>query len=114
MKRLIIAFVCLGLISVYSQNPLEKISPELQLKLQSDTQSDKILIWIHFTDKGNELDGYYLNPENVVSKKSLDRRAKIFSESNLINFSDLPVFQSYTNEITAIGFELKHKSKWFS
>ncbi len=35
MKKLILAFVCFGLISVFAQNPLEKISPKLQLKMQS-------------------------------------------------------------------------------
>ena len=30
MKRIIIAFLCFGFISVFAQNPLEKISPKLQ------------------------------------------------------------------------------------
>ena len=110
MKRLILAFVCFGLVSVFGQNPLEKISPKLQLKMHNDSQSDKILIWIYFTDKGNDLDGYYLNPESVVSQKSLDRRAKILSQSKLIDFTDLPVNQIYINVLLQNGFELKQKS----
>jgi len=114
MKRLILAFVCFGLISVFAQNPLEKISAKLQLKMQTDSQSERFLVWVYFTDKGTDLDGYYLNPESVVSKKSLDRRAKVLSQSNLIDFADLPVNQNYLNILIQSGFELKQKSKWFN
>ena len=114
MKILILTFLCFGLISVFPQNPLEKITPKLQLKMQSDSQSDKYLVWIYFKDKGTDLDVYYSNPQSVVSQKSLDRRAKVLSESSIINFSDLPVNKNYIDELTAIGFEIKHKSKWFN
>ncbi len=50
----------------------------------------------------------------MVSQKSLDRRAKVINNSILINFSDLPVYQNYINQIVQNGFELKQKSKWFN
>jgi serine protease AprX len=114
MKKLTFAFLCFGLITVFAQSPLEKIAPRLQLKMQSDVQSDKYLVWVYFTDKGNNIDAYYSNPQSVVSKKSLDRRAKVLSASNIINYSDIPVNQNYITLLTARGFELKHKSKWFN
>ena len=114
MKKLIIVFVCFGLITVFAQNPLQKITPKLQLKMESDSQLGKYLVWIYFADKGNDLDGYYLNPESVVSKKSLDRREKVLSKSNLIDFTDLPVNKNYINILIQNGFELKQKSKWFN
>ncbi len=114
MKKLILAFVCFGLITSFAQNSLEKISPKLQLKMQTDSQSDNYLVWIYFTDKGNDLDGYYSNPQSVVSQKSLDRRTKVLSQSSLIDFSDLPVNQNYINALMQYGFELKQKSKWFN
>jgi hypothetical protein len=97
MKKLFFAFACFGLITIYAQNPLEKITPKLQLKMQSDVQSDNYLVWVYFVDKGNNLDSYYSNPQSVVSQKSLDRRAKVLSETNLIDFTDLPVNQIYIN-----------------
>lgn len=114
MKRLILAFVCFGFISVFAQNPLEKISPKLQQKMQSDSQTDKYLVWVYFTDKGNNIEGYYTNPQTVVSQKSLERRAKVLSESHLIDFTDLPVNQTYVSILNQNGFELKQKSKWFN
>ncbi len=114
MKKLILAFVCIGLTSVFAQNPLEKISAKLQLKMQSDSQSDKYLIWVYFSDKGDHLESYYSNPQTVVSQKSLERRAKVLSESNLIDFTDIPVNQTYVSLLNQNGFELKQKSKWFN
>lgn len=114
MKRLILALVCFGFIGVFAQNPLEKISPKLQQKMQSDSQTDKYLVWVYFTDKGNNLESFYSNPQTVVSQKSLERRAKVLSESKLIDFTDIPVNQSYVNSLNQNGFELKQKSKWFN
>ncbi|MCC6255516.1 MAG: S8 family serine peptidase, partial [Ignavibacteriaceae bacterium] len=114
MKKFIITFACFGLITIFAQSPLEKITPRLQLKMETDLQSSKHLVWIYFADKGNNLDGYYSNPESVVSQKSLDRRTKVFGNNSLIDFSDLPVNQNYINTLIQYGFELKQKSKWFN
>jgi len=114
MKRLIISFVCIGFISVFAQNPLEKISPKLQLKMQSDAQTDQILVWVFLKDKGNNIDSYFSNPLNVVTQKSLDRRSKVLDQSNLIDVMDLPVNQGYIDQLVQIGFIVKHKSKWFN
>ncbi|HEX9252168.1 MAG TPA: S8 family serine peptidase, partial [Ignavibacteriaceae bacterium] len=114
MKKLTFAFLCFGLITIFAQSPLEKIAPSLQLKMQSDVQSDKYLIWVYFTDKGNSIDEYYANLQSVVSKKSLDRRAKVLSASNIIDYSDIPVNQNYITLLISKGFELKQKSKWFN
>jgi len=114
MKRFILAFVCFGFIGVFAQNPLEKITPKLQQKMQLDSQTDKYLIWVYFTDKGSNVESYYSNPQTVVSQKSLDRRAKVFSQSKLIDFTDIPVNQTYVSLLNENGFELKQKSRWFN
>ncbi len=82
--------------------------------METDLQSGKYLVWVYFSDKGNNLDAYFASPESVVSQKSLDRRAKVFSNDKLIDFSDLPVNQNYINVLIQNGFELKQKSKWFN
>lgn len=114
MKQLILAFACFSLFVANAQSTLEKITPRLEMKMQSDVQSDKYLVWVYFTDKGDNLDHYFANPLTVVSKKSLERRAKVLSENNLIDFTDLPVNQNYVNQIIQNGFELKQKSRWFN
>lgn len=114
MKKLIIAFVCIGLVGVFAQNPLQKITQKLQVILQSDGANQNHLVWVFFTDKGNGVDSYFSNPLTVVTQKSLDRRSKIFDQSNLISVTDLPVNQNYINQIIQYGFIVKHKSKWFN
>jgi subtilisin family serine protease len=100
-------------ILIYPQSVVEKFSPELQTKLNSIHSSEKILVWIYFTDKGNSLENYFSNPELVVSKKSLQRRTKLQKES-LIDFSDLPINQNYVEELLLSGFQLKQKSRWLN
>ena len=36
MKKLILGMICFGFITVFAQNPLQKIAPRLQLKMQLD------------------------------------------------------------------------------
>jgi len=103
-----------GLLSTYAQNPLQKISPRLQVKLQTDSPGQNQLIWIYFTDKGNELDSYFADPTTVVSQKSLNRRAKVLDQSHLISNLDLPVNQVYINQLLQNGFTIKQKSRWFN
>lgn len=113
MKKLILLLVLLSIELIYSQSVIEKISPSVELKLGKLNQTEKILVWIYFADKGNSLESYYSNPKLIVSEKSLQRRAKLNLES-LIDFSDLPVNQNYISQLQAQGFILKQKSKWLN
>ncbi|MGQ9643013.1 MAG: S8 family serine peptidase [Ignavibacterium sp.] len=113
MKKIFLMLVLFTSILIYPQSVVEKFSPELQTKLNSVNSSDKILVWIFFTDKGNSLENYFSNPELVVSEKSLLRRAKLQTES-LIDFTDLPINPNYIEELQASGFQLKQKSKWLN
>ncbi len=114
MKKFVFTLVCFGLLNVFAQTPVEKVTARLQLKMQSENSAKDYLVWIYFSDKGNNLDSYYANPLTVVSQKSLDRRSKMKMETELIDFSDLPVNQNYIDEVIKNGFELKQKSKWFN
>jgi subtilisin family serine protease len=113
MKNFFLMLVLFANILIYPQSVVEKISPELQSKLIDANPSEKILVWIYLTDKGNSLQDYFDNPETVVSGKSLQRRAKLRNES-LLDYSDLPVNDNYINQLQASGFQLKQKSKWLN
>lgn len=113
MKKIFLMLVLFASVLIYPQSVVEKFSPELQTKLNSLNSSEKILVWIYFTDKGNSLENYFSNPELVVSEKSLQRRAKLQTES-LIDFTDLPINQNYIEELQSSGFQLKQKSKWLN
>ncbi|MDT3694804.1 MAG: S8 family serine peptidase [Ignavibacterium sp.] len=114
MRSFIVAFILLGVLNVFAQDLNLKISSRLQAKVQSDGQMENYLIWVDFSDKGNDLQKYFNKPETVVTQRSLDRRAKVLDNSNLIKYSDLPVNQDYINQLIQDGFIVKQKSKWFN
>lgn len=113
MKNILLKLALLTSIYIYPQSVVEKFSPELQTKLNSINSSEKMLVWIYFTDKGNSIENYLNNPALVVSDKSLQRRAKLQNET-LIDFTDLPLNQNYIEELQSTGFQLKQKSKWLN
>ncbi|MFO7525594.1 MAG: S8 family serine peptidase [Ignavibacteriaceae bacterium] len=114
MKKLLIIFLVLSVLPVFAQSPVDKLSNRLKAKIENESQFAQHLVWIYFTDKGNDLDIYYSNPQAVVSNKSLERRKKVFDHSTLLDFTDLPVNDNYINSLVQYGFELRHKSKWLN
>jgi serine protease AprX len=99
---------------VFAQSSLEKFTPQLNAVISKSNQSDKLLVWIFFTDKGNDIQNCFSEPTKVVSEKSLKRRSKVLSEHKLITQRDLPVNQSYVEQVNAAGFQVKQKTKWFN
>lgn len=114
MKHSILFFVLLGVLNLFAQNFSQKISTRLQTKIEMDGQLSTYLIWVDFTDKGNNIDSYFANPETVVNNKSLARRSKYFDQPNILKYSDIPVNQEYIQQLIQDGFVVKHKSKWLN
>lgn len=71
-------------------------------------------MWIYFTDKGDNVNRFFSNPELIVSKESLERRKKVLPPNNLIDYDDLPVNEEYVNVIKNKVIEIKHRSRWFN
>ncbi len=95
-------------------NAQGKISPLLSSKLNEMKSNEQVKVWIYFTDKGASLDKYYSNPELVVSKRSLQRRAKVMEGKSLIDFRDLPVNGAYVQTLKNNGVKIHHRSRWFN
>jgi subtilisin family serine protease len=92
----------------------EKIGKHLKSYLELYKNSEAIKVWIYFTDKGENLERFYLNPELVVSKVSLERRKKVLPENQLIDFQDIPVNGNYINQIKSNVIKIIHPSRWFN
>jgi subtilisin family serine protease len=99
---------------IKAQTHDEKIMPSLKKEIISSTEDSQMLIWVFLKDKGNNIENYINSPETVVSEKSLKRRGKVLSKTSLIKFEDIPVNQNYIDQLTNLGFKVKHKSKWFN
>ncbi len=102
------------MLPAFASSQTDKVSNRLKAKIQTEVSSEPHLVWIYFTDKGNDLEKFYSNPESVVSKKSLKRRYKVLSKNKAIDFLDLPVNEDYIDQLFSAGFILKHRSKWFN
>lgn len=113
MKKILILIVISFYVS-FAQTPVEKTSFVLKNKLSSVSEDSKVFVWIFFTDKGNSINKFYNNPQNVVSDISLKRREKVLDKSSLIDFTDLPVNNDYVSKLQSEGFEVKQISKWFN
>ncbi len=99
----------------FAQHPVDKISNNLDVCYLNNTAgNEEVHIWVFFTDKGNNLDGYFNNPTMVVSEKSLQRRSKVLDANSLISLTDLPVNENYISELQNSGFKVKHRTKWLN
>lgn len=99
---------------MFAQSSLEKFTPQLNAVISKSNQTEKLLVWIFFTDKGSDVQKYFSDPTKVVSEKSLKRRSKVLSGNKLITQRDLPVNQSYVDQIKTASFQVKQKTKWFN
>ncbi len=66
--------------------------------------------WIKFTDKNNSTYSV-ANPSAFLSARSIARRT---NHGIAINTSDLPVNQTYVNQVNATGAQVFQTSKWFN
>jgi serine protease AprX len=99
---------------LFAQSSVEKFSPQLTRVLSAVNQNEELLVWVFFSDKGENTQSYFNKPNTVVSEKSLRRRAKVLNENELISTRDLPVNQNYIDEVKSLGFKVKQKTKWFN
>jgi serine protease AprX len=109
--KITLTLLALIMITVYPQVNDGKLSSALKENLYHGNQ--EILVWVFFTDKGDQHQ-LLKNPGSVVSKESLKRRSKVFPPHSLISAEDLPVSTQYISLLEMKGFKVKHKSKWFN
>jgi serine protease AprX len=84
--------------------------------------SDSTKYWIIFKDKGKFScedkitvgSDAYNTGLSLLSERSINRRLKVLPQDNLIDFADLPLEESYVNQIEKLGIELIAKSRWFN
>jgi serine protease AprX len=114
MKKLLFVFVMMITSTIFAQNPVDKITSDLDFTLDNTAGNEEVHIWVFLTDKGNNLDGYFNNPTMVVSEKSLQRRSKVLDANSLISLTDLPLNENYITELQNSGFRVKHRTKWLN
>jgi serine protease AprX len=88
----------------------EKFSPRLDAALAAGDGSGQTVAWVYFVDKG----GIRKLPSDLVSPRSLERRARVLPAERLVDDTDLPVHDLYVRGVEANVLRLRQVSKWFN
>jgi serine protease AprX len=91
-----------------------KYSNRLEQSLKGAQAGDHLTVWVFFRDKGTHELLKRNVPLDVVSPRALKRRARSMPADRLVDYSDLPVEQSYLNAVVDRGAHIRHTSKWFN
>ena len=114
MKIFGLLFFLIFSLSLFAQDYSRKFTEGLNHETSQLSESDTVLVWVFFTDKGRSLNKYFEKPTLVVSKASLKRRAHVIKSGPLIDQTDLPVNRNYISKIESYGARIKNVTKWFN
>ncbi len=116
MRKVFLPIFMLFLIAgaLAQQGPISKISAALQSQMINASVDEQLLVWVYFTDKGQNTDSYLSNPLSVVSEKSLKRREKVLDKDAALTMRDIPVNPAYLAQVKAKGLNIKWPSKWLN
>lgn len=89
--------------------------------VNSQTDAD-VKYWILFKDKGEFKPDDKIEPGSIayekgkalLSERAVNRRLKVLTEDNLIDFQDLPLNEKYVNSIKKSGISLIVESRWLN
>ena len=91
-----------------------KISKNLLSEMNIRSNNEKILVWVHLSDKGNNVNYMLAHPELYLTKESIERRKKVKPKNALVDYSDIPLNNNYITELKNSGIEIRNRSKWFN
>jgi hypothetical protein len=90
-----------------------KFGPKLSY-LIDNTNQNVFKVYVYFNDKGPDSEQKLQNPLGLVTQRSLDRRKKVFPENQLVDFTDIPLYENYINEISQYTLNVRQQLKWFN
>jgi hypothetical protein len=95
-----------------------RIDPRLSAALASKGPQERVKAWVFFTDKGIFDEGSYRaalrTRADKLSPRVRARRLKVRSQKDLVDFADLPVYQTYVDEVMDTGVKLRTTSRWLN
>ncbi len=79
-----------------------------------NSSDQNFIVWVYLKDKGPDANSKLLNPLNIVTQRSLDRRSKVKPPNALLDYSDIPLYSDYVNAISSTVNKVRVKSKWLN
>lgn len=119
IKTLLFLFLILGLSLFvrplsFSLPAEKKISPALRALVQERGPQDRYKVWVYFHDKGPRLEERMGEVKASLPLRALKRRGRHRDFYRLVDFYDVPVYENYVAKIQALGFRLRHRSRWLN
>ncbi|MGA9115775.1 MAG: S8 family serine peptidase [Bacteroidota bacterium] len=111
--RAVLIALLAGLAPAASQAS-EKLDDRLARALERMGPEGRIPVWVVFADKGSSESMRESVPRTVVSERSLRRRGKVRPEGSLVDYTDLPLDESYVAGVEARSERLRQRSRWFN
>lgn len=100
-------------VSIGTKTEYSKISDRVKNAINYSTD-EKLVVYVYFNDKGPNAEQYLNNPLSLVSEKSLERRRKVLPPNQLVDITDVPVYQPYVNQVNNKASKVRHELKWFN
>ena len=115
LSALLVTFIVITTISIiFAFKPgTDKIGKRLTAVLEN-TNNDHFVVWVYLKDKGPDAEQLLTNPLNLVSQRSIDRRLKVKSPENVVDMTDVPVYNDYVKNIFNNVKKIRHRSKWLN
>lgn len=86
---------------------------QLEMQQFAQTSEGNLLAWVVFKDKGGQNPALF-KASDLVSARSLERRKLRRPNRPLVEYSDLPVFQPYLEEIKNRVRKVRVVSRWLN
>ena len=109
----IIIIFAITLIALSFKTESSKIGPRLKYVLEN-TSTDNFIVYVYLKDKGPDALSKLSNPLNLVTQRSISRRLKVKSPDKVVDFTDIPVYQEYVNELSPGVISVRNQLKWLN
>lgn len=90
-----------------------KLSPALQKQIENSKLSE-YLVWIYFTDKGDDIQNRITNLEYNLPMNARERRAKVFPPGELVSEDDLLPDADYVSALNPYLIQVRRESRWLN
>jgi hypothetical protein len=110
---IIITFSAIALIALSFKTGSGKIGPHLKYVLENTNKND-FVVYVYLKDKGPDALRMLSNPLNLVTQRSINRRLKVKSPDKVVDFTDIPVYREYVNELSPGVIKVRNQLKWLN
>ena len=93
---------------------LATLSPHLESVLAQAPADMPLMAWVFFADKGPTAQAKAALRPELVSERSLRRRAKVLPPDARVDSRDLPVLETDVGEVARHVVQIRQRSKWFN